>query len=107
MKRVLSHIGRLSCRDALLHLEEVLEAVSQSSPISFSVFAREKFGQLSGGDLAGNVSTESLRIYAGFLEDAGGADNCVLGVGPVSPSKLRASLKSKAMTDCLVNFSMK
>ena len=43
--------------------------------------AGQEFGEVGGGDVAGNVSAEFVGIDSGFFEDAGGADYGVLGVG--------------------------
>ena len=78
LEGVLGEVGRFRGRYALVDEVGGLRRSQPEFPKFIGVVACEKLGQIPGGCVAGNVSTESFGINCGLLEDAGRADYCVL-----------------------------
>jgi len=77
-------------------------------PAAFAAFSvATAVARLRGRGDAAAVPAETVGVKSPFTEDIRRPDNGILHVGPSLASKLRASLKSKAITDGLVYFNMK
>src|SRR4029077_14478306 len=104
---VLREIRWLGGGDALV--DEVVRLGCSQPELPYLVpgFAAQILLKILGRGGASRVPTERIGIEASFAEDAGRAHASVLRVRAGFASKLNASLKSNAITDGLVYFSMK
>ena len=107
LERVLGKVRRLSGRDRLINDVGSLGRGQPQFPYFVRRLTGQVFRQICSRRTGGRVPVEFLGIETALAEDVGCTHHGVLRVRTVSPSKLNASLKSNAITDDLVNFSMK
>ena len=103
LERVLGGVGGLGGAMHCSIIDDVLAAASQNSQISFPLSPAKKRAKSTVETVANACSG----LNSGLAEDVGGPHHGVLRVGAGFALEANASLKSKAITDYLVNFSMK